>query len=91
MVRHDYTIKQVNVIFGAAKRKDITLEKWIISNLYSPFNSDYKSPYENCLWENVLVSQLVEAIFEKRFEDCAEYIESYMSHFYLKKMDRSLL
>lgn len=98
MEKIKFTKNQVNTLFGSAKRGEIKIEKWIITRLYDSVKESeyYVSPYSDFKDENEMVKNVVNAIFNKDFENAQKEIKNYMDKFnfntkLMKKVDRTLI
>lgn len=73
----EFTKKQISVVYGAAKRGELKLERWVASDLYDL--ADYYGYDDNRAVERaeVKVLAILEAVFSKDMAKAQELIDEY--------------
>lgn len=73
----EFSKKQISCIYGAAKRGELSVEKWIISDLYDL--ADYYGYDDNKSVERaeVKVLAILKAFFERNIAEAQELINEY--------------
>nr|DAU28846.1 MAG TPA: hypothetical protein [Caudoviricetes sp.] len=71
----EFTTKQINVVYGKAKRGELKIEKWFISKLYDL--ADYYGRDDNRSVERIEseVQAILEAVFENDLGKAQELID----------------
>lgn len=73
----EFSRKQIGVIFASAKRGDLKVEKWIMSDFYNMadyYGYDDNHEIERC---ESHVLEILDAVFGKDMEKAQELIDSY--------------
>lgn len=73
----EFTRKQIGVIFAAAKRGDLKVEKWVISEFYNL--SEYYGYDDNRSVEasEAKILKILDAVFAKDMESAQSLIDEY--------------
>ncbi len=78
----EFTRKQIGVIYGKAKRQELKVEKWIMSEFYDL--ADYYGYDDNRTVEDreVDILRILEAVFAGDNVKAQELIDSFTEHVY---------
>ena len=79
------TKKQVNVIFAAAKREELKIERWVISEFYDVASYSGYDDNGAAEKESDEISSIVEDIFNKDIESAQNRINMFATS-YMNKM-----
>lgn len=94
----EFTKKQISCLYGAAKRSEIKIEKWVISNFYDL--ADYYGYDDNRSVEEAeaKILKIIDNFFSKDVEKTQELIDNYTTDTFellarkaQKTVDRSYL
>ena len=93
----EFTTKQINVVYGCAKRGELKVEKWLMKELYNDaeyYGYDYNGTMES---NERTVMQLLESVFSKNYEKAQQCINELTADFELygkkfrQQADRTLV
>lgn len=73
----EFSKKQINVVYGAAKRGELEVEKWVISEMYDL--ADYYGYDDNGSVANAeaKIINILDAVFAKDLSKAQELIDEY--------------
>lgn len=77
----EFTTKQINVVYGSAKRGELKIEKWLMKELYNDaeyYGYDYNGVME---YNEGKVMKILENVFAKNYEKAQEIINSLTDDF----------
>lgn len=70
----EISAKQINVIYGCAKRGDLKVEKWVMKKMYNLadyYGYDYNGSVER---EEASVKRILDAVFAKDYQEAQRLI-----------------
>ena len=84
----EFTKKQISVIYGCAKRGELKVEKWIMSNMYNLADFYGYDDNGSVASEEAEIKNIIEAVFSKNMEQAQERINSYTENLFGKLTEK---
>lgn len=93
----EFTQKQINVIYGCAKRGELKVEKWLMKELYKEadfYGYDYNGSTSD---SERKVLRLLEKVFDRNYEEAQKIIDNMTddlklyNHNFKQNADRTLV
>ena len=75
----EFTKKQINVVYGCAKRGDIKVEKWVMKEFYDLAEYYGYDDNRNVESSEVKILAMLKAIFSRDYAEAQRIIDEYSS------------